>query len=107
MRSLLFFYSLFLSVLAVKACEIRFTFSDGLDSNELKAKMESNVAILLNEINSACSENSALQITQYLKSQLNEFKPQELTIDVMLFFKFHGELRNEKSSYRGRWLFSC
>jgi hypothetical protein len=64
MRRLLFFYSLILSVLAVKASEIRFTISDGIDSLELKAKIENNVINLLNEINSACSESRALDFSK-------------------------------------------
>ena len=56
---------------------VRFTISDGIDSLELKAKIESNATKILNEINAACAEKRALDFS---KMEVKESVQESMTM---------------------------
>lgn len=56
---------------------VSFTISDGIDSLELKAKMESSITKILNEVNAAYSENRALNFS---KMEVNERVQQSMAM---------------------------
>ena len=69
MKRVTFIFVLFSICLFVKAECIKFSISDGIDSLELKAKMESSITTILNEVNAAYAENRALDFS---KMEVNE-----------------------------------